>query len=175
MTWTAFPTWVVGQVSLASDWNTYVANNMQFLATPPFGHVIFASQSISSGASTQASMTSGTVSTGGGVTTSSNNFVVPVAGTYQIMAQAGYAPGIVSSYWACSIVYNSVLYLESIEPGAASGYTSPNITTLYPNAAANGTFGMFTQQNSGSGETMYGGADNPSFPSSYLSILKVSN
>lgn len=31
MTWTAFPTWVVGQVSTASDWNTYVANNMQFI------------------------------------------------------------------------------------------------------------------------------------------------
>jgi hypothetical protein len=32
MAWTAFPTWVVGQVSLASDWNTYVANNGAFLA-----------------------------------------------------------------------------------------------------------------------------------------------
>ena len=31
MAWTAFPTWAVGQVSLASDWNTYVANNMQYL------------------------------------------------------------------------------------------------------------------------------------------------
>lgn len=37
MAWTAFPTWVVGQVSLASDWNTYVAANMNFLAAPPTG------------------------------------------------------------------------------------------------------------------------------------------
>ena len=35
MAWTVFPTWAVGQVSLASDWNTYVAGNMQWLATPP--------------------------------------------------------------------------------------------------------------------------------------------
>lgn len=32
MAWTGFPTWVVGQVSTASDWNTYVAANMAFLA-----------------------------------------------------------------------------------------------------------------------------------------------
>ena len=83
MAWTGpYPTWVVGQVSLASDWNTYVAGNGSWLAVRPAGRLYAATQT----ACANGSLTQITLGTTdylqGGMTTSTNTLIIPVAGIY---------------------------------------------------------------------------------------------
>jgi hypothetical protein len=86
MAWTAFPTWVVGQVSLASDWNTYVAGNMNFLATPPSGRVWGSGGTSVTGSFTTIGMTNTSYLKNGMTTDGSTGLVVPTTGRYRIVA-----------------------------------------------------------------------------------------
>jgi|ERR1035437_1226397 hypothetical protein len=87
MAWTAFPTWSVGQVSLASDWNTYVAGNSNFLATPPVLRV-YRSGALSTTAALAQLIPYDTVQEDSqlGFNTGTSLYTVKVAGEYLVSA-----------------------------------------------------------------------------------------
>lgn len=88
MAWTAYPTWVVGQVSTASDWNTYVANNVSFLATPPMFRVYRnASLTLTSGVNTKLVFDTVNFDSQTGYGTVSGEYNIEVAGTYYFYTQ----------------------------------------------------------------------------------------
>lgn len=91
MAWTAFPTWVVGQVSTASDWNTYVAANGNFLATPPIARV-YRNSALTATSSANTLMPYDTVSfdSVSGFSVSTHLYTVAVAGTYSLIVGLGW-------------------------------------------------------------------------------------
>jgi hypothetical protein len=124
MAWTAFPTWVAGQVSVASDWNTYVAGNMSFLATPPMWRV-YRATAYTLAASTTTVFPYDTVSydSASGFSTSTHLYTVPVAGTYTMTAQLNTTSSTAAHAYFLTIYHNGSEFARGFSYGADT--TSP--------------------------------------------------
>ena len=88
MAWTNFPTWTVGQVSTASDWNTYVAANMQTLATPPIMRC-YRNGALTVANENPAPYDTVNFDSASGYSVSTFKYLTPVAGYYFAYAQWG--------------------------------------------------------------------------------------
>ena len=183
MAWSAFPTWVVGQVSTAADWNTYVANNMQFLAVPPAGRIIGAATTI------QTSYVYAQIAYGstdfltGGMTTSLSvvQLTVPVVGKYWVNAVIGSMNGAanatVTGPVQCAIYYNGAL------SGAGSRKVQVFANASWPYAAycgpsnllAGDTIALYCAQNLTLGGNAFADPSNGNVISHELGAIKVSN
>jgi hypothetical protein len=107
MAWTAFPTWVAGQVSLASDWNNFVAANMQFLATPPMWRAYLnGAYTLTAGAFTLFPYDTVTIDTVDGFNTTSSEYVVQVAGTYAVAGSFISSSSAAAHSYIFSLYYN---------------------------------------------------------------------
>lgn len=169
MAWTAFPTWTVGQVSLASDWNTYVAANMNFLATPPACRVFLSTNGTSAAAGytnlvfdhdlydNYSAYTSGT-------------YTVPVAGSYFVTAAISYTGGTTTDVYSVYIFVNSASWAqgsggqESATTGFAEMQVSDCTTQLTVGATIQTVY--YTQTS----VTIEG-----AFSATYMSLFKFSN
>ena len=170
MAWTAFPTWVVGQVSLASDWNTYVANNMQFLATPPFCKVYRQSATTGSAAnpSPYDTVVADTVS---GYSVSTFKYTVAIAGTYQVLTSWNLAGAADGAYLNVSIVHNvsSAGSNQGTQNGAAGNVQTQCLDTVNGCVVGDTLFSFY----SGSA-SLAASVGGPPYLC-YMTILKVSN
>ena len=77
----SIPTWVVGQVSVATDWNNYVAGNMNFLASPPMFRV-YRSASYTAISANPVPWDTVLFDTAGGYSTQNFKYTVMYAGLY---------------------------------------------------------------------------------------------
>ena len=126
MAWTGpYPTWTVGQVSLASDWNTYVAGNVSFLAAAPAGRMYPTNQTVIEAATSQVtSMVQDYAQNG--VTYASNALTVTVAGIYTVSWQTLWGASTNppdSGYWYSALVYVNGTAVRSNTINYSSGAT----------------------------------------------------
>jgi hypothetical protein len=124
MAWTAFPTWIVGQISLASDWNTYIAANMNFLATPAMWRVYRAS-ALTLTASSQVIFPYDTVlfDSASGFSTSTHQYTVEIAGYYKVSAQMLTSVTTAARSFLLSAYHNSAEFSRGLEYGTDGGNT----------------------------------------------------
>jgi len=90
MAWTTPPGWSVGQVSTASDWNTYVEANTIFLANPPVLRVYRTSSWAGANTMTLIPYDTVQVDTASGFNTSNALYTIPVTGRYAVTVTASY-------------------------------------------------------------------------------------
>ena len=172
MAWTTFPTWVIGQVSTASDWNTYVLGNVTSLAQPPYALVYRNAASTGSSANPIPYDTilahDATYPTAYSVSTFL--YTVPVAGTYFVNAswvQSGAADG---GWLNVGVVYNAVAYSDSvgINNGAAGGVIQNWAMDLVGPCAVNDTLSAWYSASNSL-------ATSPGPQADFMHITKVSN
>ena len=109
MAWTGFPTWIVGQISTASDWNTYIAANATFLSVPPMWRVYRTAASTGSSANPAPYDTktgAGAWDSTGGYSVSTFKYTVSVAGYYTVIASWGQASVVDGGYLNAYIYHN---------------------------------------------------------------------
>lgn len=142
MSWNGFPTWSVGQVSLASDWNTYVAANMTYLYEKPYIRAYALSNATNMSESTTTQITLDTVqSSGYGFTLSSNNLITPQSGTYIVMGQIGLQTYSATYPLDVNIYHNGVQITGDNTFGT-------NFSACLLTCAANDTIGLYGFQTS---------------------------
>ena len=167
MAWTNFPTWTVGQVSTASDWNTYVAANMQTLATPPILRV-YRNSAFNYVSSTATIIPYDTVQldSASGFSVSTHLYTCPVAGSYAVTARHSTAFVGVRIYAA---IYHNVSEVSRGWDGQSAGNISAGtVTDTVPSCSAGDTL---------AGWYYFGAADACQVGTTftYMSIIKESN
>ena len=169
MAWTAFPTWVVGQVSTASDWNTYVAANMNFLATPPICRVYRSANYGSASSANPCPFDTVEVDSASGYSTGTAKYTVQVAGSYLVVVSWNLASASDGIYFSTSIVHNGtpVAINEGVQNGYA-GNVQAIVTDVIPSCAVNDTiWGAYSCQSSLN--------TAPGAALCYMTIVKVGN
>ena len=112
MAWTAFPSFIVGHISSAADWNTYVVANGNFLATPPMARVYRNAASTGLSANPIVYDTKN-FDSANAYATGTGYYTVPVNGNYLVQAtwvQLGTADGQVL---AAEVFHNGVMTCEN--------------------------------------------------------------
>lgn len=171
MAWTAFPTWVVGQVSLASDWNTYVANNMSFLATPPMARIYRNTAYTASATNTITLMPYDSVSfdSVSGFSVSTHLYTVAVAGTYLVTSQIYWSSVLDGNYMVIFTQHNGSLWNELQLTAGGNMNGGPEITDLVGPCIVGDTISSAFEVGSA-----YACATGPASGTA-MNILKVSN
>ena len=172
MAWTAFPTWVVGQVSTASDWNTYVAANMNFLATPPLLRA-WRSTAYTTGTSGATLLPINFVGTDSvsGFNTSTSLYTCQVAGSYLVTGGLSIGGATAADNYELYIYENGGVYSQGNGTGWAAGNGQLNLTaTDIVTGAVAGTTTIALWY-----LTQTAQAVNVSSATNFLSIVKVSN
>lgn len=172
MAWTAFPTWVVGQVSLASDWNTYVANNMQFLATPPCCSVYRTAALTVSSAGGVLPFDTVLDDTASGFSLSTHLYTVPVAGRYWCYAQYILGASFTSGLYAQNAIQHngSAIKIGGTPYPASSNAELTAAITGYVVCVVGDTLGDNFFTNTATPQTLSVGQAN-----TFMDIVKVSN
>jgi hypothetical protein len=166
MSWTNFPTWVTGQVSTASDWNTYVAANMQTLATPPL-FVMNAGQTTSgivTSTSTALLINNGSFLYGMSLS-GTTEVVVPVDGYYDVHSAVTMNFGASSSNTQLRPEHNGSIVMQAYSSSAVDGPGTIVAPPFVQDCAASDYFSWTGVQESGSNQSM----------NIYASVQKVSN
>lgn len=169
MAWTALPTWVVAQVSLASDWNNYVAANLNFLALPP---VMRCWKSAADGVASQNPITYDVVqfdNYNGYDAFSGYVYTVPVPGTY--LHCAAWSIGTVADGGYINVIlYKSgAVHFYCYNTGSGAAGSGGYQAVSYPTCVVGDTL-YAAQTNNAAGAPQF-----ESSPYSYMYILKVSN
>lgn len=172
MAWTTFPTWVIGQVSTASDWNTYVLGNVTSLAQPPYALVYrnAASTGLSANPTPYDTILAHDATYPTAYNVSTFLYTVPVAGTYFVNASWVQTGAPVGGFLDVGIVYNAGTYSDSygINNGTAGGVIQNWAMDLVGPCAVNDTL-----------SALYSGgnslATSPGPQLDFMHITKVSN
>ena len=173
MAWTGpYPTWAVGQISQASDWNTYVAGNASWLAVRPSGR-IYANSSTTTVSGTPITLLLGATDyLQGGMTTGTNTLVIPVTGVYLVSWSVGWGTvGAAGIDWA-GYLNNSIsggIIRSHIDNVYVSGASIVINSCDHVLAQATSSFSVIAEQSSGSNEVTVG-----SGLYSYLSAVLLS-
>ncbi len=180
MAWTAFPTWVSGQVSLAADWNTYVAANLNFLAQLPTILCAPTAQSVISAGTAAAISSMALVLQQGGYTSFASSGVITVGVTgvwlvnYQITWQSGGGGLGAAGNYQAQVYHNGggVIFTTS-EYSPAFYNTSPG-NSIPVNCSVNDTLQLYGY-NGGSGGEGTGYLNVPSAGyNTWLGLILVS-
>ena len=171
MAWTSFPTWIVGQVSLASDWNTYVAANMSFLATPPLCKV-YRNTALNATASAYTIMPYDTVivDTVSGFSVGSSLYTVAVAGSYLVALRHGSANAI-----RCQAAtgHNSSVYSAGSDGISSATVVGSTVSDIVSGVSVGDTLEGYYYF--GAADAVEVGIAAPGGYQCWMTILKVSN
>ncbi len=158
MAWTALPTWTVGQVSLASDWNTYVAGNLNFLAQLPTILCAPTAQTVTTSGGALGITISATpiVQQGGFTSASTSAITVTLAGvwllTWQVTYQSGGGGVGAAGTYQAQVYHNSSAVIYSAVEYASAGQNPSPGNSVPVLCSVNDTFQPVAYQNSGANE-----------------------
>jgi hypothetical protein len=168
VSWQAYPTWAVGQVSTASDWNQYIASNVNFLATPPVCRATRNAAWSLTAATAIVPYDAAFYDTASGFNASSHLYSAPVVGYYQVWG--GYQGTTSSTNQAYNAQVWHNLAVASVGnqtevPSTSEGFAVYTLDVVQ--CAIGDTLGIYYfSQGTGAGAT--GG-------NTYMGVLKVSN
>lgn len=170
MAWTGYPTWAIGQVSTASDWNTYVNANINFLAAPAFAYV-YRANAITVTSQNPAAYDTVRTDSVGGFNVSTHLYTVAVAGTY-VVDVAWSASGVSDFSWLNLFVrYNGAVW--STYDGCPTGAAGGDIGYQYSDMVGPCIVGD-TLSGSTNASGSFAAVDLAGF-ACFMAILKVSN